>query len=155
MFNRNCIKFSCVGIPYERIQYLEALGVKVWLTHDIHEEEDGSYTATCRVTPDQYHYAAGLLQGIAGTHVLEPQGVKPIQPRTRWGVTNRSAGGLLTTAGRVMASVCGIDAKTPPISAKPARAKKGRKASARPAKRNKAAGKPNIARRLWDSLGDE
>lgn len=161
MFNRKRIEFHCSsGVPYERVQYLESLGVKVWPTSDVREEENGTRTAVVLVKSQQHAYAAGLLQGAPGTMVLDPHPVAPIQPRTRWGITGKRAQGPNATVLRIAARLMGVQARTPPVREKPARPKKTITAKPTPTtKRRKPtkrkSTKPSAARRLWDSLSDE
>lgn len=161
MFDCKRIRFvTCSGVPYERIQYLESLGVKAWPTGDIQvDKETGIRTCTILVPAAQHLYAAGLLQGAGGTQVLDPHPVAPIRPRTRWGATRRAQGFLASTL-RPVAAYLGVNAKVPPIAPKPARAKKataGKSATAKrgrkPTKRKST--KPGATKRLWDSLSDE
>lgn len=165
MLNRKRIRFSCAsGVPYERVQYLESLGVKVWPGSTRADKETGTITASIQVSAPQHHYAAGLLQGIAGTQVLDPFPITPIRPRSRWGVTRRAQGPAATIL-RGVAGLLGIETKLPPVAANPARVATPTRRSAgakpatptpkrKPAKR-KSTRKPSAARRLWDSLSSE
>lgn len=164
MFNRKHIEFVCTsGIPYERIQYLESLGVKVWPGSVREEKETGGITAAIAVNAAQHAYAAGLLQGVADTCVLDPYPVAPIQPRTRWGVAGKRAQGPAATALRAVAGLLGVQAKTPPVAPRPARPQKTTTAKpVAPAKRRKPtksikrkSAKPSAIKQLWDSLSDE
>ncbi len=166
MFNRKSIEFVCVsGTPYERVQYLESLGVKVWPGPALVDKDAGTVTVEIQVPATQHRYAAGLLAGLGnGTAVLSPFPVTPIHPRTRWGVTRR-AHGLAATILRVVAALVGVEAKLPPIAPKPARTapKPQRVANTKPAApapkrkpaKRKSTRKPSAARRLWGSLSSE
>lgn len=103
------------GVPYEAVQYLESLGVKVWPTHDIAEQDNGTMEATVLVNPGQYAYAAGLIEGYPGCKVLKPHPVQPIRPRSRWGKTNNKARGLLASTLRPLSRVVGVEARKPPV----------------------------------------
>lgn len=111
--NRKRIVFCCyAGAPYEAVQFLEALGVRVWPTHDIRPLEDGTMECVLLVAESQYRYAAGLIEGYPGCKCLDPHPVQPIQPKHSWGRPNRSAGGVLTTVLRTLAPT---EAKLPPV----------------------------------------
>lgn len=106
------------GIPYEFVQYLESLGVKVWPTHHIYKQDDGTMEAAVLVNAAQFAYAAGLIGGYPGCRVLIPHPVKAIKPRTRWGKTNNSARGILTSTLRPFARLWGVAASKPPMKGK-------------------------------------
>lgn len=117
------IVFTCVPAftPYEVVQYLEGLGVKVKPKSHVEMDEDGTRTATIYVTEGQYLYAAGLVAGMApgAVAVMEPHTVRPVAPRTSWGKPNRSARGPVASFLRTASIMMGSTSRVPP--------KKGRK----------------------------
>jgi hypothetical protein len=114
------ITFACVPVfvPYEVIQYLESLGVKV-RPGPVDIAEDRTRTATVYVSAGQYAYAAGLVAGVAPgqVSVLKPHNVAPIKPRTRWGKANKARGPVATLL-RGTAWIVGVEAKKPPVKGK-------------------------------------
>lgn len=114
------IVFACVPafVPYEVIEYLEGLGVRVKPASHVDLGDDGTRTATVFVTEGQYLYAAGLVAGMApgAVVVMEPHKVRPITPRTAWGKPNRSARGPTAVALRILWALLGSgSSRVPPV----------------------------------------
>lgn len=99
------------GAPYEAVEYLESLGVKVWPC----PLGRGETEASVLVNPGQYAYAAGLIEGYPGYKVVDPFPVQPIRPRSRWGKTNNKARGLLASTLRPLSRIVGVEAQKPPV----------------------------------------
>lgn len=114
---RKVIRFDVVAgkVPYTVVQYLESVGVVVW-PGQAQLQENGDAACNIHVCETQYNYAAGLLAGLRdqGVLLIDPQGVKPIAPRTSWGKPTR-AKGVMAGALRTMAGAVGASAKTPPV----------------------------------------
>lgn len=111
---RQRIKFATSSVPYEIVQYLESLGVKVWPTSDI-SEVNGTMEAVIMVNASQLDYAAGLIAGHDGFVLLDPHDAKPIRPKTRWGVQGKRAHGILTATLRGAARFYGTSANLLPV----------------------------------------
>ncbi len=114
---RKVIRFEVVSgkVPYEVVQYLESVGVIVY-PGQAAAQPDGNTHCNILVNVGQYNYAAGLLAGMKakGVLLIEPQGIRPIAPRTSWGKPTRSRGPFAMVM-RSVAGGMGIEAKTPPI----------------------------------------
>jgi len=112
---RETIRFEVTAgkLPYETVRYLESVGVNVW-PGKARRQEDGNVVCNVQVNEAQYRYAAGLLAGLDGVLLLDPQGVRPIAPRTSWGRPARSRG-IVAGILRTVASGLGVEAKAPPV----------------------------------------
>lgn len=91
---RKRIHFTCYGVPYTAVLYLEGLGVRVWAGASPTINKDGSVDCTIQVRETQHPYAAGLLAGLSDVVVTKPLNIRPIKPRHRWGVPVKAGGGL-------------------------------------------------------------
>ena len=112
---RRVIRFEVAAgrMPYEVVQYLESVGVVVW-PGQARQQEDGNVRCNILVNETQHAYAAGLLAGLDGVILIDPQDVRPIQPRSSWGRPTKSRG-LMAGALRTMAGAMGASAKVPPV----------------------------------------
>lgn len=119
---RRVIRFDVAAgkVPYTVVQYLESVGVVVWPGQAQILED--CVTCNIQVRESQYAYAAGLVAGLRDEGVLltDPQGVRPIQPRTSWGRPTRSRG-VMAGALRTVAGTMGASAKAPPVKGRRAR----------------------------------
>lgn len=112
---RKVIRFEVAAgkLPYEAVVYLESVGVVVW-PGQARVQEGGTVRCNILVREGQHNYAAGLLAGLPNVLLIDPQGVKPITPRTSWGKPTR-ARGVMAGALRTMAGAMGASAKAPPV----------------------------------------
>ena len=114
---RRVIRFDVAAgkVPYTVVQYLESVGVAIW-PGQARVQDDGNVRCNIQVNESQYNYAAGLVAGLRDQGVLltDPQGVRPIQPRSSWGKPTQSRG-VMAGALRTMAGAMGASAKTPPV----------------------------------------
>lgn len=112
---RESIRFEVTAgkLPYETVRYLESVGVNVW-PGKARRQADGNVVCNIQVSEAQHAYAAGLLAGLDGVLVIDPQGVRPIAPRTSWGRPARSRG-IVAGILRTVASGLGVEAKAPPV----------------------------------------
>jgi hypothetical protein len=113
---RRIIKFeTTASVPYEIVVYLESVGVVVW-PGQASMQPDGNARCNIHVRDSQFAYAAGLLAGMRerGVLLIEPQGVKPIAPRTSWGKPTKSRG-VFAGIMRGVAETMGASAKVPPV----------------------------------------
>lgn len=119
---RRVIRFDVAGakVPYTVIQYLESVGVVVWPGQAQILED--CITCNIQVRESQYAYAAGLVAGLRdeGVLLVDPQGVRPIQPRSSWGRPTQARGVMASTL-RTMAGAMGASAKVPPVKQRRAR----------------------------------
>lgn len=112
---RKVIRFEVAAgrMPYEVVLFLESVGVMVW-PGQARQQEDGSVRCNILVGEGQHAYAAGLLAGLDGVLLIDPQGVRPIRPRTSWGRPTKSRG-VMAGALRTVAGAMGASAKVPPV----------------------------------------
>ena len=126
--NRRIIEFSVVPTmtPGEVLIYLGQLGISA-KTHRFSWHDDGSRTASVTVKPQQYLYAAGLVAGMkpGSVSVLDPHGVKPIKPRSRWGVANHDKGIVTASIRSVGNWLMPVHVDVPPVVER--KQKKGRR----------------------------